>query len=199
MRLYERGLIYRGEYLVNWCPRCHTAISDLEVTHEEYPGSLWHIRYPVTGSKEHLVVATTRPETMLGDTAVAVNPADERYRGLHGKTVTLPLMSRQIPIIPDEVADPRFGTGVVKVTPAHDPNDFAAGKRHRLAEITVMDESARMNQNAGPYAGLDRFEARQRIVADLDAQGLLEKTEDYRLTVGVCHRCKTIVEPRIST
>ncbi len=199
VRLYEKGLIYRGDYLVNWCPRCHTAISDLEVTHEERQGHLWHIRYPIAEDRGYLVVATTRPETMLGDTALAVNPADERYARLHGKWAVLPLMNRRIPIIPDEVADPRFGTGVVKVTPAHDPNDFAAGKRHQLPEITVMDESARMNQNAGPYQGLDRFEARKRIIADLEHQGLIEKVEDYRHTIGVCQRCKTIVEPRIST
>jgi valyl-tRNA synthetase len=199
VRLYEKGLIYRGTYLVNWCPRCLTAVSDLEVVHEERQGHLWHIRYPVTGTGEYVVVATTRPETMLGDTAVAVNPEDERYLHLHGRTVTLPLMNREIPVIADEVADPRFGTGVVKVTPAHDPNDFAAGKRHQLPEITVMDESARMNENAGPYQGLDRFEARREIVAHLENQGLIEKIEDYRLVLGTCQRCKTVVEPRIST
>jgi valyl-tRNA synthetase len=199
VRLYEKGLIYRGDYLINWCPRCGTALSDLEVVHEEHQGRLWHIRYPVKDGREYLVVATTRPETMLGDTAVAVHPADERYKYLHGKTVILPLMNREIPIIADEIADPRFGTGVVKVTPAHDPNDFAAGKRHGLPEITVMDESAHMNENAGPYAGLDRFEARQRIVSDLEQQGLLEKTEEHRYAVGLCQRCKTVVEPRIST
>jgi valyl-tRNA synthetase len=199
VRLYDKGLIYRGTYLINWCPRCLTALSDLETVHEERDGHLWHLRYPVTGSQEYLVVATTRPETMLGDTAVAVNPEDERYRHLHGKTVTLPLMNREIPIITDEVADPKFGTGVVKVTPAHDPNDFAAGKRHNLAEITVMDETAHMNENAGPYAGLDRFEARRQIVAHLQNLGLLEKIEDYRLVVGTCQRCGTVVEPRIST
>jgi len=199
VRLYDKGLLYRGEYLINWCPGCRTALSDLEVVHQEHQGHLWHIRYPVTGASEHLVVATTRPETMLGDTAVAVNPADERYAHLHGKAVTLPLMNRQIPIVADEVADPRFGTGVVKVTPAHDPNDFLAGKRHRLAEITVMDEQACMNENAGPYQGLDRFEARRRIVADLQEQGLLAKAEDYQHTIGTCQRCKTVVEPRLST
>jgi len=199
VRLYEKGLIYRGEYLINWCPRCHTALSDLEVVHEEHQGHLWHIRYPVTGSKDYLVVATTRPETMLGDTAVAVNPEDERYRHLHGKTVTLPLMNREIPIILDEVADPRFGTGAVKVTPAHDPNDFAAGRRHGLAEITVMDESAYMNENAGAYRGLDRFVARKQVVAHLEAQGLLERVEDYRASIGHCQRCRTVVEPRLST
>jgi valyl-tRNA synthetase len=199
VRLYEKDLIYRGEYIINWCPRCLTALSDLETIHEEQQGHLWHLRYPVTGSKEYLVVATTRPETMLGDTAVAVNPEDDRYRHLRGKTVTLPLMNREIPVILDEVADPRFGTGVVKVTPAHDPNDFLAGRRHKLSEITVMDETAHMNQNAGPYQGLTRFEARRRIVAHLEAQGLVEKIEDYKHAVGHCQRCKTAVEPRIST
>jgi len=199
VRLHEKGLVYRGDYLINWCPRCLTALSDLEVVHQEQQGKLWHIRYPVKGSEQFLVVATTRPETMLGDTAAAVHPEDDRYRHLHGKTAILPLMDREIPILADEIADPRFGTGVVKVTPAHDPNDFAAGKRHKLAEITVLDESARMNENAGAYQGLDRFEARARIVADLERLGRLEKVEPYRHTIGVCHRCSTVVEPRIST
>ena len=198
VRLYEKGLIYRGEYLVNWCPRCNTALSDLEVVHEETQGSLWHIAYPVTGSDEKLVVATTRPETMLGDTAVAINPHDERYTHLHGKTVTLPLMNREIPIILDEMADPKFGTGVVKVTPAHDPNDFEAGKRHQLPFITVISGQATMTDAAGAYEGLDRFEARKRVVADLEAQGLLVKVEPHTLNVGRCQRCKTIVEPLVS-
>ncbi|MFZ0793002.1 MAG: class I tRNA ligase family protein, partial [Candidatus Korobacteraceae bacterium] len=159
VRLYEEGLIYRGKYIVNWCPRCITAVSDLEVVHEDTPGKLYEIRYPVVGSKdEFIIVATTRPETMLGDTAVAVNSADERYRHLHGKHVLLPLMNREIPIITDDIlANPEFGTGAVKVTPSHDPNDFEAGLRHSLPQIEVMDEHARMNANAGPYAGLDRF------------------------------------------
>jgi len=199
VRLHQKGLIYRGEYLINWCPRCRTAISDLEVVHQEQQGRLWHIRYPVEGSKEFVVVVTTRPETMLGDTAVAVHPDDDRYQSLHGRHVNLPLMNRRLPIILDEVADPRFGTGAVKVTPAHDPNDFAAGKRHGLPEITVMDESASMNQNAGPYAGLDRFEARRRIIADLEQQGLIAKVEDHQHTIGVCQRCEAVVEPRLST
>src|SRR5262252_10057239 len=159
VRLYEDGLIYRGKYIVNWCPRCGTAISDLEVKHEEVAGKLYEIRYPVVGTKEFITVATTRPETMLGDTAVAVNAKDERYTHLHGKTVTLPLMNREIPIILDELANPEFGTGAVKVTPAHDPNDFQAGLRHRLPQIDVMDASAHMKANAGTYAGLHRFEA----------------------------------------
>ncbi len=199
VRLYEKGLIYRGEYMVNWCPRCHTALSDLEVTHESQPGNLWHIRYPVNGTDRFVTVATTRPETMLGDTAVAVNPKDKRYRDLHGKTVRLPLMNRDIPIILDEVADPEFGTGVVKVTPAHDLNDFEAGRRHNLPKIQVIDDSARMTAAAGPYAGLDRAEARKRVVADLEQLGALEKIEPYELNLGRCQRCKTPVEPLIST
>jgi valyl-tRNA synthetase len=199
VRLYEKGLIYRGEYLVNWCPGCGTAVSDLEVIYSQQQGHLWHIRYPVTGTSEHLVVATTRPETMLGDTAVAVNATDERYKHLWGKTVTLPLVGRQLKIIQDEIADPEFGTGVVKVTPAHDPNDFAAGKRHNLEFLTVIGPDAKMNEQAGPYAGLDRYEARKRIVADLEAQGLIEKIEDYTNNIGSCQRCKSVVEPRVST
>jgi len=171
VRLYEEGLIYRGKYIVNWCPDCGTAISDLEVKHEDVPGKLYEIRYPVVGTDEFITVATTRPETMLGDTAVAVNASDERYTHLHGKKVLLPLMKREIPIILDEIAKPEFGTGAVKITPAHDPNDFEAGKRHSLPQIEVMDEQARMRANAGPYAGLDRFAARERVVADLAAQG----------------------------
>ena len=167
VRLYEEGLIYRGKYIVNWCPRCGTAISDLEVKHEEIAGKLYEIRYPVVGTNEFITVATTRPETMLGDTAVAVNAKDERYKHLHGKKVLLPLMNREIPIITDDLAQPEFGTGAVKVTPAHDPNDFQAGLRHNLPQIEVMDEHARMNENAGPYAGLDRYEARKRVLEDL--------------------------------
>jgi valyl-tRNA synthetase len=199
VRLWEKGLIYRGEYMVNWCPRCQTVLSDLEVKHEETQGHLWHIRYPVVGADRHLVVATTRPETMLGDTAVAINPRDARYFDLHGKTVMLPLMNREIPIILDELADPTFGTGVVKVTPAHDPNDFEAGKRHDLPKIKVIDENARMTLASGRYAGLDRFEARKQVVADLEKLGLVEKIEDYTLSVGRCERTKDIVEPLIST
>ena len=199
VRLWEKGLIYRGEYMVNWCPRCQTVLSDLEVKHEETPGHLWHIRYPVVGTDRYLVVATTRPETMLGDTAVAINPRDARYFELHGKTVMLPLMDREIPIILDELADPTFGTGVVKVTPAHDPNDFEAGKRHDLPKIKVIDENARMTTAAGRYAGVDRFEARKQVVADLEQLGLIEKIEDYTLSVGRCERTKDIVEPLIST
>jgi len=199
VRLYEEGLIYRGKYIVNWCPRCETAISDLEVKHEEVPGKLYEISYPVIGSNEFITVATTRPETMLGDTAVAVNEADERYRHLRGKSVLLPLMKRQIPIILDELAKPEFGTGAVKVTPAHDANDFQAGLRHNLPQIEVIDEHARMNENAGAYAGLDRFAAREKIVEDLRAQGFLLGVKDYVVPLGKCDRCGTVVEPRLST
>src|SRR5437660_5964223 len=199
VRLYEKGLIYRGKYIVNWCPRCMTAISDLEVAREDTPAKLYEIKYPVSGSKEFITVATTRPETMLGDTAVAVNAGDPRYQHLHGKKVILPLMEREIPIILDDLANPEFGTGAVKVTPAHDPNDFQAGLRHDLPQIDVMDEHARMNANAGPYAGLDRFKARERIVKDLEAQGLLVRVKDYTIALGKCDRCGTIVEPRLST
>jgi valyl-tRNA synthetase len=204
VRLYEDGLIYRGKYIVNWCPRCGTAISDLEVKHEDVAGKLWEIRYPVIGQPgaavptEFITVATTRPETMLGDTAIAVNAKDERYTHLHGKKVLLPLMNREIPIITDELAQPEFGTGAVKVTPAHDPNDFQAGLRHNLPQIDVMDEHAHMNENAGPYAGLDRYKARARVLEDLQAQGFLVGEKDYTLGIGKCERCGTVVEPRLS-
>jgi valyl-tRNA synthetase len=202
VRLYEEGLIYRGKYIVNWCPRCETAISDLEVKHEEVAGKIWEIRYPVVGTEpgteEFITVATTRPETMLGDTAVAVNEKDERYTRLHGKYVLLPLMQREIPVITDELAQPEFGTGAVKVTPAHDPNDFEAGKRHNLPQIDIMDEHAHMNQNAGAYAGLDRYEARKRVLADLQEQGFLVGEKDHTLALGKCERCGTVVEPRLS-
>jgi len=199
VRLYEEGLIYRGKYIVNWCPRCMTAISDLEVVHEETAGKLYEIKYPVVGSNEFITVATTRPETMLGDTAVAVNAADERYKHLHGKKVLLPLMQREIPVILDDLAKPEFGTGAVKVTPAHDPNDFQAGLRHNLPQIDVMDETAHMNQNAGPYAGMDRYAAREKILEDLKQQNLLAGIKEHTLSIGKCERCKTVVEPRLST
>ncbi|HEX4006180.1 MAG TPA: valine--tRNA ligase [Acidobacteriaceae bacterium] len=200
VRLYEQGLIYRGAYIVNWCPRCQTAISDLEVAHEEQQGKLWEIRYPVVGSPgEFLTVATTRPETMLGDVAVAVNPLDERYQLLIGKKLTLPLVDREIPVIADDWVKSDFGTGAVKVTPAHDPNDFAIGKRHNLPAISVMDETAHMNSEAGAYAGLDRYAARKRVLEDLEAQGLLGAVRDHVNAIGKCDRCKTVVEPRLST
>jgi valyl-tRNA synthetase len=199
VRLYEEGLIYRGKYIVNWCPRCETAISDLEVKHEEVQGKLYEIRYLVIGTDEFITVATTRPETMLGDTAVAVNEKDERYKHLWGRKVSLPLMNREIPIITDELANPEFGTGAVKVTPAHDPNDFQAGLRHNLPQIDVMDDHAHMNKNAGPYAGLSRYAARERVLEDLRKQGFLVGEKDYTITLGKCDRCGTVVEPRLST
>ena len=198
VRLYDEGLIYRDNRLINWCPRCHTALSDIEVEHEDKGGHLWHLRYPVVGTDRYLVVATTRPETMLGDSAVAVNPNDERYRDLVGGMVTLPLVNRQIPIIADEYVDMEFGTGVVKITPAHDFNDFEVGKRHNLDRINVFDESGVINAAGHQYEGLDRFVARKQIVADLDSQGLLEKIQDHALSVGGCYRCKTVVEPYMS-
>ena len=201
VQLHEEGLIYRGKYIVNWCPRCITAVSDLEVIHEETQGKIYELRYPVVGSpNEFIVVATTRPETMLGDTAVAVNSADERYKQLHGKKVLLPLMNREIPIITDDIlANPEFGTGAVKVTPSHDPNDFEAGLRNALPQIDVMNEVAQMTANAGPYAGLDRFEARQKVLEDLEKGGFLVGAKDYVVPLGKCDRCKTIIEPRLST
>ncbi len=199
VRLYEKGLIYRGEYMVNWCPGCRTAISDLEVSHKEAPGNLWHLSYPVVGTDRFLVVATTRPETMLGDTAVAINAKDERYKDLHGRKVRLPLTGREIPIILDDLADPEFGTGAVKVTPAHDLNDFECGKRHGLKSIRVIDETGKLTAEAGVYTGLDRFEARKRVVEDLEKAGVLERVEDYTLNLGRCDRCNTVVEPLVST
>ncbi len=198
VRLFEQGLIYRGEYVVNWCPSCGTAVSDLEVAHQDRPGKLWYIRYPFQDGPGHLTVATTRPETMLGDTAVAVSPSDVRYLAAVGRKVVLPLLGRVIPVIADELVDPRFGTGAVKVTPAHDANDFVIALRHNLERVVVIDESARMTQAAGPYRGLDRYEAREGVVRDLHRGGLIEKIEEYALSVGVCDRCKTVVEPRLS-
>ncbi|MRR07334.1 MAG: valine--tRNA ligase, partial [Deltaproteobacteria bacterium] len=198
VRLYEEGLIYRDNRLINWCPRCHTALSDIEVEHEDQKGSLWHIRYPVVGSDTCLIVATTRPETMLGDTAVAVNPADDRYRALIGGYVTLPLVNRRIPIIGDEYVDMEFGTGVVKITPAHDFNDFEVGKRHNLDRINIFDESGIINAAGHQFEGLDRFAARKQIVAELEEQGFLDKIVDHALSVGGCYRCKTVVEPYMS-
>ncbi len=199
VRLYDKGLIYRGEYLINWCPGCGTAVSDLETVYSEQQGHLWHIRYPVTDSDEFVTVATTRPETMLGDTAIAVNEADERYKHLWDRTVTLPLVGRRLAVIRDELANPEFGTGVVKVTPAHDPNDFAAGKRHGLEFITILDEKAKINENGGEFAGMDRYEARKEVVRRLEQQGLIDKIEDYTNNIGSCQRCKSVVEPRVST
>lgn len=199
VRLYERGLLYRGEYTINWDPGTLTALSDLEVVYEQQKGHLWHLRYPVTGTDEYIVVATTRPETMLGDTAVAVHPDDERYQHLKGKTITLPLVGRELRVIFDDFVDPAFGTGVVKITPAHDPNDFAAGQKHGLEIINILDVEAKINENGGKYQGLDRYEARKHIVADLEALGLIEKIEDYVNNVGKSQRSGLAVEPRVST
>jgi valyl-tRNA synthetase len=199
VRLYEEGLIYRDKRMTNWCPVCLTVLSDLEVLHEERMWHLWNIKYPVAGSKEFLVVATTRPETMLGDTAVAVHPEDERFKHLIGRSAIVPLVNREIPIIGDEMVDREFGTGAVKITPAHDPNDFEVGRRHNLAEIDVMTDEGKMSAAAGTYAGLERFEARKKIVEDLRGMGLLEKVTDHAHAIGICERSRTIVEPRAST
>jgi len=196
--LWEQGLIYRGDYIVNWCPRCVTALSDLEVETRPEPGKLWHIRYRAKDGGPGIVVATTRPETLLGDTAVAVHPEDERHRGLIGKTVVLPVLGREIPVVGDSFVDREFGTGAVKVTPAHDPNDFLAAQRLGLPSINIMDERAVLNENAGPYAGQERFEARQGIVAQLEAEGLLVQTTPHQVPLGHCQRCHTVVEPRLS-
>jgi len=198
VRLYEEGLIYRGEYIVNWCPRCKTAISDLEVVYEEKLGKLWHINYPVVGSDEYITVATTRPETMLGDTAVAVHPDDERYRSLVGNKVILPVMNREIPVIADSFVDREFGTGAVKVTPAHDPHDYEAGLRHGLERITVIDDAGKMTESAGRYNGMDRFACRRELVKQLEHEGYLPKIQDYSHKVAQCYRCHTVVEPKIS-
>ena len=198
LRLYREGLIYRGRYMINWCPRCQTALSDLETVHEEREGKLWFIRYPIKDSKEFITVATTRPETLLGDAAIAVHPQDERYAKFAGKKAILPLLNREIPVIFDDSVDREFGTGAVKVTPAHDPADFAMGQRHKLAEIDVMTPDGHISAAGGPYAGMERFAAREKIVEDLKTQGLLEKTTNYPLSVAICDRCKTVVEPRLS-
>ncbi|HEY9740880.1 MAG TPA: valine--tRNA ligase [Coleofasciculaceae cyanobacterium] len=199
VQLYEQGLIYRGEYLVNWCPATQSAVSDLEVDNQEVNGNLWYFRYPLTEGSGYVEIATTRPETMLGDTAVAVNPNDERYRHLIGKTLTLPIMGREIPIIGDELVDPTFGTGCVKVTPAHDPNDFEMGKRHNLPFINIMNKDGSLNENAGPFQGQDRFDARKNVVKQLEADGFLVKVEDYKHTVPYSDRGKVPVEPLLST
>ncbi len=202
VRLYEEGLIYRGNYIINWCPRCHTALADIEVEHKQTEGQLWYIRYPLAEETrqdtEFITVATTRPETMLGDTAVAVHPEDPRYKNLVGRDLMLPLLNRRIPVVADAAVEPEFGTGAVKVTPAHDLNDFEIAKRQGLQSINIFDENATLNESASQYAGLDRYEARKRVIIDLKKQGLLEKEEAYDLAVGVCYRCKTVVEPRLS-
>lgn len=196
--LYDKDLIYRGERIINWCPHCKTSISDAEVEYEDQDGSFWHLRYPIAGSDEVLILATTRPETMLGDTAVAIHPDDERYKHLHGKKVLLPLLNKEIPIVTDTYVDMEFGTGVVKITPAHDPNDFEVGQRHNLPIVKVMDDTAHMTEDCGKYAGMDRYEARKAIVADLEAGGYLEKIEPHPHNVGTCYRCGTTIEPMVS-
>ena len=198
VRLHEQGLIYRGSYIVNWCPRCQTAVSDLEVMHEEQQGKLYTIPYAIVGSNDFLLVATTRPETLFGDTAIAVHPVDERYRHLQGRSVRVPFLGREIPVIADPWVSPEFGTGAVKITPAHDPNDYAMGQRHKLAAIDIMDETAHLNEVAGAFARLDRYEARKRIVAELEGQPGFS-TRDHANSIGKCDRCKTVVEPRLST
>jgi len=198
---FEKGLIYRGKRIINWCPRCSTALSDIEVEHEDLDGHLWHIRYPLTepvAGVDHVVVATTRPETMLGDTCVAVHPDDERYVELVGATVVLPLMGREMPIVADDFVDPSFGTGAVKVTPAHDPNDFEISERHGCPKVNIMNADATISDEGGPYAGLDRYEARKRVVADLQEQGLIVAIDDHVHSVGHCYRCHTVIEPWLS-
>ena len=199
IKLYNDGLIYRGEYIVNWCPHDKTALADDEVNHEDTNGKIWEIRYPIKDSDEEFVIATTRPETMLGDTGVAVNPNDERYKHLIGKTVILPLMNREIPIVADEYVDMEFGTGVVKMTPSHDPNDFEVAKRTGLAFLNIFTEDAHVNENGGKYQGLERFDAREAILADLEEQGLLVGVKDHKNAVGHCYRCNSVIEPRVST
>jgi len=198
IRLYQEGLIYRSHYIINWCPRCQTALSDLEVEHQEVLGKLYHLKYPFKDSDHSVIVATTRPETMFGDTAVAVNPEDGRYQSVIGKKIILPVIHREIPVIADRYVDIEFGTGCLKITPAHDFNDFEIGLDHRLEQVKVIDEAGRMNQNAGPYQGLDRFECRNQVIEDFERDGVLIKIEDYHHMVGHCYRCKTIVEPNLS-
>lgn len=198
VELYNKGLIYQGSYIINWCPRCRTALSDIEVEHEERKGQIWYIKYPLKDGDGYITIATTRPETMLGDTAVAVNPADERYQNMVSRTVILPLMDREIPIIADDYVDPSFGTGMVKITPAHDPNDFEIGLRHGLETVVVIDEDGRITEKGGRYAGMDRYEARKAVVEDLKALGLLVKVEEHQHAVGQCQRCGTTVEPLVS-
>jgi valyl-tRNA synthetase len=198
VRLWEEGLIYRGDYIINWCPRCETALADLEVEFESIAGKLWYIKYPLEDGSKYIMVATTRPETMLGDTAVAVHPEDKRYKALIGKNIKLPLIGRIIPLIADKIVDPEFGTGAVKVTPAHDFADFEIAKKHGLPFVKVIDEKGKMTEEAGKYVGLDRFEARKKVIEDLKKEGLLEKEEDYQLILGHCYRCNTVIEPLLS-
>lgn len=198
IKLYEKGLIYKGSRIVNWCPVCKTSISDAEVEHEEQDGFFWHINYPVKGEAGRFVeIATTRPETLLGDTAVAVNPEDERYQDIIGKTLVLPLVGREIPVVADHYVDKEFGTGCVKITPAHDPNDFEVGKRHNLPEINVLNDDATINKNGGKYQGMDRYEARKQMVKELEEQGLLVKVVPHSHNVGTHDRCRATVEPMV--
>ncbi|MDE6088217.1 MAG: valine--tRNA ligase, partial [Oscillospiraceae bacterium] len=199
VKYYEKGLIYRGERIINWCPKCLTSLSDAEVTYEDQAGHFWHLRYKIKDSDDYLELATTRPETLLGDTAVAVNPNDERYKHLIGKMLILPIVHREIPVIADDYVEMDFGTGVVKITPAHDPNDFEVGKRHNLEVINVMTDDAKITNDYPKYAGMDRYEARKEIVKDLEAEGALVRIEDYSHNVGTCYRCGTTVEPKVST
>ncbi len=196
--LYKEGLIYRKNYIVNHCPRCNTALSDLEVEHEETRGHLYYVRYPFLNGNGGLVIATTRPETMPGDTAVAVNPSDSRYKNIIGEKILLPIIEREIPVIADEYVDMKFGTGALKITPAHDPNDFEIGLRHDLPQIKAMNNHGVMSKEAGKYEGMDRFECRKKLLDDLEQNNLLVKTEDYNHSIGYCYRCKTIIEPTIS-
>ena len=196
--LYEKGLIYQGTRITNWCPRCNTALSDIEVEHENENGHLWHLRYPVEGTEQYVEIATTRPETMFGDTGVAVHPEDERYQALVGKMLILPIVNRRIPLFADEYVDPKFGTGAVKVTPAHDPNDFEMGERHKLEQIKVIENDGTMAESTGKYAGMDRYECRKILVRDLEEMGVLVSVEEHEHAVGHCSRCHTTVEPLVS-
>ena len=198
IKLYEEGLIYRGDRIINWCPSCGTAISDAEVEHQDVHGHIWHIKYPVKDSDEFVTIATTRPETMLGDLAVAVHPEDDRYRHIVGKHLILPLVGREIPVIADPYVDQEFGTGCVKITPSHDPNDFIVGERHDLGQCIVIEEDATIAEGYGPYSGLDRYKARKLMVEDLEAQCFLDHVEDHDHAVGHCERCDTVIEPLLS-
>ncbi len=193
INLYKKGYIYKGSRIINWCPVCKTSLSDAEVEHEEQDGHFWHIKYPIVGSDDYLEIATTRPETMLGDTAIAVHPDDERYKELVGKNVILPLVNKEIPIVADYYVDKEFGTGAVKITPAHDPNDFEVGKRHNLPEINIMNDDGTINENGGKYAGMDRYEARKVMVKELEEQGLLVKVVPHSHNVGTHDRCHRTV------
>ncbi|MGH7197696.1 MAG: valine--tRNA ligase, partial [Candidatus Omnitrophota bacterium] len=199
VRLYEKGLIYRGKYIINWCPRCQTALSDEEAQHKEVTGHLYSIKYAIEGTDQHVMIATTRPETMLGDTAVGYNPHDDRYRHLKGKTAVLPLLNRRLKIIEDDLIDPKFGTGALKITPAHDPVDFNLGKKHHLDFINILNPDGTLNEAAGPYQGLDRFEARRKIIAELEDRRLLLEVKEHVHSVGHCYRCHTVIEPYLSS